>query len=294
MAGQTVQESSYIKEDRYSMFSPMEKRMSAKDPFSSLMSIDFMVTELCNLTCDFCPRSKGYPNLNLHMDLSIIEKVCDDLADLKYKNRIVFCGFGEPLLYKHLSKAIKIIKSKLPWQENIQIITNGHRLTKSKMKELYDIGVNKISVSMYEGAHQVKKFENIFKDIDTSKYLLQHYYFGEEEDYGFSSLSNRAGYNFKETNCQKSCNMPFYAMNIHYDGDVLLCCHDWKKSVSMGNVMKKNVGDVWVNSLRFNKYRQLLQNGRKIDPCKDCNIEGEFYGNKSKNILLSRLGEKCH
>ena len=59
-----MQAAQYIKEDRNNMYAPIEQRMSAKDPFSSLMSIDFMVTELCNLTCSFCPRSKGYPNLN--------------------------------------------------------------------------------------------------------------------------------------------------------------------------------------------------------------------------------------
>lgn len=280
-----MQPAQYIKDDRNNMYAPIEQRMTAKDPFTSLMSIDFMVTELCNLTCDFCPRSKGYPNLNLHMDLAIIEKVCNDLADLKYQNRVVFCGFGEPLLYKHLSEAIKIVRAKLPWQENIQIITNGDRLTKSKMQELYDIGVNKISVSMYEGKHQVKKFQNIFKDIDKSKYLLQHYYFSEEEDYGFSSLSNRAGYNFKESKCNRGCNMPFYAMNIHHDGNVLLCCQDWTKSVTFDNVMEKNVKDIWLKNSLLNKYRKLLRNGRNINPCKGCNIDGKFFGNKSREVL---------
>ena len=138
---------------------------------------------------------------------------------------------------------------------------------------------------MYDGPHQVKRFKNIFKGIDKSKYLLQHYYFGEEEDYGFSSLSNRAGYNFKDSKRNRGCNMPFYAMNIHHDGNVLLCCQDWTKSVSFDNVMEKNVKDIWLNNSLLNKYRKLLQKGRNINPCKGCNIEGNFFGNKSKKIL---------
>ena len=89
----------YIKDDRNDMFDVMERRISMDNPFSSLLSIDLMVTELCNLSCEFCPRSKGYPNQNLHMDLSVIRKIANELAKLEYKNRIVFCGFGEPLLY---------------------------------------------------------------------------------------------------------------------------------------------------------------------------------------------------
>ena len=116
------------------MFSPMEERMSAADPFSSLMAIDFMCTELCNLKCDFCPRSKDYPNLNLHMSLDIIRKVAKELSDLEYKNRLLFCGFGEPLLYKHLVEAVTILKNEMPWQKNIQIVTNGDRQTKQRQK----------------------------------------------------------------------------------------------------------------------------------------------------------------
>ena len=276
----------YIKDDRNDMFDVMERRISMDDPFSSLLSIDLMVTELCNLSCEFCPRSKGYPNQNLHMDLSVIRKIANELAKLEYKNRIVFCGFGEPLLYNYLFEAIEILRQKLPWQQNIHIVTNGDRLTRSKMQDLYEIGLNKIFVSMYE--QQIERFNEIFKSVDKSKYLLQHYYLDKKDNYGFVHLSNRSGYNFATKEKIMGCNMPFYAMNIHYDGNVLLCCHDWKKSVSMGNVMKQNLKDIWLNSTIFNEYRNKLQKERNINPCKNCNIDGKFYGNKSRNTLLSR------
>ena len=280
-----MQESAYIKEDRYSMFSPMESRMSKDNPFTSLMSVDLMCTELCNLTCDFCPRSKGYPNQNLHMDLSVVRKVVRDLAKEGYENRIVFCGFGEPLLYNHLIEAISIIKTEMPWQENVHIVTNGDRLTRNKASELYAAGVDKVFVSMYDGKHQVDRFKEVFKGIDNNKYLLQHYYYGEDEGYGFSKLSNRAGYNFTDESPSNGCNMPFYAMNIHYDGDVLLCCQDWSKKVRFGNVMRSSLKDIWLNNMALQKFRSSLKNNRTLSPCKNCNIDGTFYGNKSKELL---------
>ena len=45
----------YITTDRVSMYTPMEDKMTVDNPFSSLMLIDLMTTELCNLRCDFCP-----------------------------------------------------------------------------------------------------------------------------------------------------------------------------------------------------------------------------------------------
>ena len=70
------------------------------------------------------------------MDLSVVRKVVRDLAKEGYENRIVFCGFGEPLLYNHLIEAISIIKTEMPWQENVHIVTNGDRLTRNKASEL--------------------------------------------------------------------------------------------------------------------------------------------------------------
>ena len=219
------------------------------------------------------------------MDLSVVRKVVRDLAKEGYENRIVFCGFGEPLLYNHLIEAISIIKTEMPWQENVHIVTNGDRLTRNKASELYAAGVDKVFVSMYDGKHQVDRFKEVFKGIDNNKYLLQHYYYGEDEGYGFSKLSNRAGYNFTDESPSNGCNMPFYAMNIHYDGDVLLCCQDWSKKVRFGNVMRSSLKDIWLNNMALQKFRSSLKNNRTLSPCKNCNIDGTFYGNKSKELL---------
>jgi hypothetical protein len=43
----------YIIKDRNSLFFPLEERMHDDDPMSSLMTVDLMVTELCNRTCVF-------------------------------------------------------------------------------------------------------------------------------------------------------------------------------------------------------------------------------------------------
>ena len=43
--------------------------------------IDINPTELCNRTCEFCPRfdPKIYPNQNLHMDIDIANKIREEL-----------------------------------------------------------------------------------------------------------------------------------------------------------------------------------------------------------------------
>jgi radical SAM protein with 4Fe4S-binding SPASM domain len=284
-----MKSTNYIAKDRESMYDPMEDRMSKDDPFSSLMLIDVMATELCNLTCEFCPRAHGYPNLNLHMDLKIVDKVGRDLANSHYQNRLLYCGFGESLLYKDLTESIKLFKKHLPWNDNIHMVTNGDRLTYDKTVELLDAGLNKLFVSMYSGPEQEDHFRELFAKVGLSEeqFILQHYYKPPEENYGFLYLSNRAGYLFNEKLPELGCNIPFYAMSLHWDGDVLLCSHDWEKKQVMGNVMDTSVQDIWLKSQKLWKFRQELANGRGCHPCNKCNIKGVLYGDVSKDMLFA-------
>ncbi len=277
----------YIASDRNSMYFPMEERMNKDNPFSSLMLIDVMATELCNRDCVFCPRGYGYPNLNLHMDLEIVEKVARDLANSHYENRILYCGFGESLLYKHLIESIKIFKEHMPWQENIHIVTNGDKLDYNMIMKLLDAGINKFFVSLYDGIEQVHHFEKLFcsAGVKHDQYILQKYYKSEEEQFGFLHLSNRAGYLFSEK-LDLGCNVPFYAMSLHYNGDVLLCSHDWEKKQIMGNVMNDTVQNIWLESQKLWSFRKALKKNRNCYPCNKCNIKGILYGNKSKEILM--------
>lgn len=284
--------SNYLMKDRNSMFSPIEDKMSAENPFSSLMAVDLMLTELCNRTCTFCPRGHGYPNLNLHMDLKTVDKIARDLANSHYENRVQLCGFGENLLYKHLIPAIKLIKSHMPWQENIHLVTNGDRLTYDLAVELIDAGVNKFFMSLYDGPEQADHFTEMFDKLGLKEgqYILQHYYKPPEENFGFLHLSNRAGSlpeEISKTETRESgCNVPFYQLSVHWNGDILLCSHDWEKEQIMGNVMEQSVQDIWLKSKKLWEFRNTLKNNRNCHPCNKCNIVGLFYGNKSKEVLL--------
>lgn len=279
---------SYIKEDRNAMYAPMETRMTNDDPFSSLMLIDIMSTELCNRTCEFCPRAHGYPNLNRHMDLKIIDKMGSDLANSHYENRLLYSGFGESMLYKNLIPSIKLLKNHMPWQKNIHMVTSGDRLTYDTTMELLDAGLNKFFVSMYDGVDQEHEFRELFEKVGMTddQFILQHYYKPPEENYGFLHLSNRAGYLFAEQ-LEAGCNIPFYAMHVHWDGNVLLCSHDWEKKQVCGNIMETSVQDIWLKSSELWNFRKILRTNRGCHPCNKCNIKGILYGDTSKDILLN-------
>ncbi len=72
---------------------------------------------------------------------------------------------------------------------------------------------------------------------------------------------------------QLGCPHPFHQMSVLYNGDVILCCHDWQHRVVLGNLDTSSIKAVW-NSKRLNNIRQSLVSGqaRTIAPCSTCSL----------------------
>ena len=69
------------------------------------------------------------------------------------------------------------------------------------------------------------------------------------------------------------CHLPFYKICILYNGDVIICCHDWERATVVGNVASSSLREVW-NSARMNKIRRLilLKKYEHIDSCRGCSL----------------------
>ena len=67
------------------------------------------------------------------------------------------------------------------------------------------------------------------------------------------------------------CELPFYQMNILFNGDAIICSCDWKRSVIIGNLKASSLRSLW-NSARISEIRRLILQKRynQIDSCKDC------------------------
>ena len=71
------------------------------------------------------------------------------------------------------------------------------------------------------------------------------------------------------------CHVPFYEMNVLFNGDVLICSEDWHRTTVTGNAKKQSLREIW-NSKKTNQTRQLLLKKRfaELAPCKDCCMSG--------------------
>jgi radical SAM protein with 4Fe4S-binding SPASM domain len=75
-----------------------------------------------------------------------------------------------------------------------------------------------------------------------------------------SSLKNKMG-----------CSLPFYQMNILFNGDAVICCNDWNRMTVVGNVTRNSISEIW-NSDQLNMLRRhiLDKDYKAIESCKGC------------------------
>jgi radical SAM protein with 4Fe4S-binding SPASM domain len=242
--------------------------------------VDINPTELCNRKCEFCPRADDaeYPNQHLHISLDLCNKINQELTDINYEGGIVLSGYGEPMLHPKFSELVKILGNGI----QLELVTNGDKVTSKLARELFNNGLDLMIISMYDGPEQIEKFTKIFEEagISDQQYILRDRWYSIDEDYGVK-LTNRAGVvsvgKQEEVDINKSCHYPFYSMMLDWNGDVMLCVQDWNKKVKMGNIALESMLDVW-NSKGFRTYRKMLKTKRTKSPCNTCNTNGTLHG----------------
>jgi radical SAM protein with 4Fe4S-binding SPASM domain len=69
------------------------------------------------------------------------------------------------------------------------------------------------------------------------------------------------------------CHRPFYQMSVLFNGDVIVCCHDWNRTTVIGNAKTSSLREIW-NSDRMNEIRRIMlkKDYQQLEPCRDCSI----------------------
>ena len=257
--------------------------------------IEISESGTCNRVCSFCPRSDpGYEDKKEFISDVLHEKLCLELKEQNYRGTIRYSGFVEPLLDKNIFNLIKMVRKNIS-ESNIEIVTNGDPLNLKRLNKLFESGLNKILISVYDGKEDAQKFEDmcISANLGEDQYIIRHRYYSEEQDFGIT-LSNRAGMMEKAEYKIKSlkeplnnpCYIPSYTFFMDYQGDVLMCGHDWGKKVILGNLNKEKLLDIWFSKRSMRIRKMLNKSNRNFTPCNVCDVEGTFMGKKNSKYFI--------
>jgi len=256
--------------------------------------IEISESGTCNRTCSFCPRSDPkFEDKKEFISNKLHEKMCIELKELNYKGTVRFSGFIEPMLDKNIYNLISMVRTYIP-ESNIEMVTNGDPLNLTRLKKLFNSGLNRILISAYDGKEEAEKLDDLCKSANLTErdFIVRHRYLSEDDDFGIT-LSNRSGLmenaEFKietlKEPMKKPCYIPSYTFFLDYQGDVLMCPHDWGKKVILGDLNKEKLLDIWFNNKSMQVRKMLNKSNRSFKPCNVCDVEGTLMGEKNSTYF---------
>lgn len=249
--------------------------------------VEISESGICNRKCSFCPRSDpDYKHVKSFISSDLHTKLIEDLRKIDYSGVVRYSGFVEPLLDKNIYNLINEVKIKLP-NSKCELVTNGDVLNKKRLRKLFDNGLSTILISVYDGVDDAKKFEKMCQSqkLNKDQYVIRHRYYSEEKDFGLT-ISNRAGmmknakYSIQplKKTLKNRCFYPSYTFFMDYNGDVLMCPHDWGKKIILGNMNDSSFMSIWLSKKAIMIRNRLNKADRKFSPCDICDVKGDLIG----------------
>lgn len=273
-------------------------------------SIQVELAEGCNRLCPFCGLNgirDGAGNYK-YMTVETAKLLAKQCSEFCPNARYEFAMHGEPTMNPKANEIFEIFRRKLP-DAQMQLTTNGKVMLKNvewmqkKIDAIFVSGIDFIILDTYWPerdqiremithitGHDVIDFYEDMAPNNESPWYNHHRKFNNTivlmDDLlkRNGEVKSRTIYNHAgnadpkiappvETPLKKTCTMPFREMAIRWDGNIALCCHDWKGEYMISNIHDKHMKDIWMDE-RFEAARTFLQNKqRTFNPCSRCNID---------------------
>lgn len=265
------------------------------NPQTPPFSIQIEPTEGCNLGCSFCGlqgmKKKGKTPWNF-MTLETAERIASEVERVGWHSKFIFAMHGEPTLNKHLFEIINIFHEHRP-DALKYVISNGCGIVHSEdileyVKLLKEVGVNHLLLDNYsddgDWSKVVKAVGNEFEILTLQRGIPM---FSPKKKFDIlvmpsirevkigsvRNLKNHCGAAFPpaEGFAEKRCTMPFREMSFRWNGNVAICCDDFRGEYPIGNIFDMGIEELW-NHERFQVARVMIYNNeRGFHPCNICN-----------------------
>lgn len=275
--------------------------------FPKVIEIQFQ--NICNSNCLICPY-KDMKYKHQVMSEELFNKFINEIEDGKLTRIIPYLN-NEPFVQEDYITKVKKIREKCPTVE-IEISTNVSMLNREKIKELLELNLTELRLSVFGYTQNTYKrmMPNLNKDVvfnnlqiiseefsnsntiisivmiddgmipeeefENMKLLAENLGF-KLERWGFLDRCKNVSYKdngfYNEKICGCEQNRPMERMHILSNGDVIVCCQDWSHSNIMGNIGEDTIENIWCSDI-YNKFRKDLYKKQLGAPelCKKCKL----------------------
>lgn len=228
-------------------------------------NVQIEVNTHCNRGCWYC-SNKDFPKAPQLMDDEIYKKIIDDLTEIDFRGRIAPHQSSEPLLHPRLTELAAYARDQLPRAE-FAIYTNGDFLNRERFDELREAGVDTWIITQH-GQNAPRPLLELVHNLtpEESEYVTY-------QTLDAAKLFNRCipGLIPEERRAiPNPCFHASYHLQVLVNGDVAQCCMGFMGEHIFGNVMKRNLMDIWMDPV-FRTFRKEVGHGQfKLDVCQRC------------------------
>lgn len=282
------------------------------------------ITNVCNLSCDFCPKTKRKPEF---MSIELFQKIIHEIKP--YTNYVYLHVMGEPMLHKNISEFIDICDKN---NIKVNITTNGTliKTVGQKINSTEALRLINFSLHSFEGNTNTNNInmdeylKDIFEYIKTNTKInicLRLWNLGnesiEKNDYILNKIKNEfeLDFNIEEKIIEGNGiklkdnvylhqaerfkwpninNKPYldkgfcYGLRTQFgilvDGTVIPCCLDSEGIINLGNIKINSFKEI-IESYRAKKiYDDFSKRYPSEDLCKTCGYMQSIRNKKNKKV----------
>lgn len=257
-------------------------------------TIQIETVQGCNRRCEFCGTAgieRGF-----HMaELNTIYHTLELIKAAELGCRIMFACHGEPMLHPEIVKIVRMARTLLP-KNMIHLFTNGNIIEKRPglVDELFAAGLNDLIFDEYADS-PVGTF--VRESPICAKYPIVELrpgtpLFAEKKpkqrricitppiDLDGRNASRKlcnhcgAGRPPLKTPYQKTCSIVFRDFLIRWDGNIAICCNDFRGEYPVTNIKQcHNLEEAYFHP-RMEAARKLLMQGERcFEPCSKCDVK---------------------
>lgn len=271
-----------------------DQKWSVYQPYN----LEIETSTVCNWACEYCP-ARNNPRIKQFISLPLFNYIIDEAKAYGKFLTIALHSYNEPTIDPNFIYYVEAIaKSNM----KLVLYTNGSGLTDEILKYLlFHKNVLQNIVFNFPSDNE-NDFNRITRSNDFSsavkaiRFLIRNgirpilsviaqdnrvvqqlqYQFPEASIFAAPSF-NRAGclYEVKRINFDKlkGCSILLQTVNISIDGDIYLCCNDFKHESKYGSIKKNSFSEVF-NGADFQSKIKKIFGAEKAEPefiCRYCN-----------------------
>lgn len=241
------------------------------NPLEHTESVAFELSNSCSHAWlhKECPLSLEMAEAGLNKEprtlpIAIVRSALETMGEYGYHRQVAFHQYNEPLQDPRLFFLLMLTKKLCPEAEPY-IVTNGYNLTPILTQELLDLGVWKIVVSP-TGSEYAQ--EVLLKRVSVLQQAFGDDRIISSQDH---QLDDRLlVYDIPRPHPHQPCYAPLRQVVINRDGQVGLCCYDWKRQYTFGDLYEQKLDDILLSDKVLAIYEQLSRGRREYKLCGQC------------------------